>query len=292
MTDNDAVRGMIDNDAVRGMTDMILYAVDSGVATITLNRPDKLNALTPEMLSGFFAAVARAAEDPAAKVIVITGAGRGFCAGLDLGIIGSGAGDRVETHPAHVPEWGDDVGPALARYYSGGWPVLITCRKPTIAAVNGAAFGWGFILSLHCDIRFAAQSALFNATFARIGVPGEKGSAWLLTRHIGQARALDLLYSARRFDGVEAERLGLVNNVLDDDALMPHVTEYARNIATFSAPRALAAMKAQVWTAIDDDYTTAFAAADKEQDIASASADFREAFASYREKRAPVFTGR
>ena len=274
------------------MTDTVLYAVDAGVATITLNRPEKLNALTPEMLTGFFAAVARAAEDTAAKVIVVTGAGRGFSAGLDLGIIGSGAGGRVDTHPAHTPEWGDDVGPALAKYYAGGWPVMITCRKPTIAAVNGAAFGWGFILSLHCDIRFAAKSALFNATFARIGVPGEKGSAWLLTRHIGQARALDLLYSARRFDGVEAERLGLVNAVFDDEALMPHVIDYARNIATFCAPRALAAMKAQVWTALDEDYTTAFAAADKEQDIASASADFREAFASYREKRAPVFTGR
>ena len=272
--------------------DAILYAVEAGVATITLNRPDKLNALTPAMLTAFFAAVARAAEDADAKVIVITGAGRGFSAGLDLGIIGSGAGHRLEAHPPHSPEWGDDVGPALAPYYSGGWPVLITSRKPTIAAINGAAFGWGFILSLHCDIRFAAKSALFNATFARIGVPGEKGSAWLLTRHIGQARAMDLLYTARRFDGAEAERLGLVNAVLDDAALMPHVIDYARNIAAFSAPRALAAMKAQVWTALDEDYTTAFAAADKEQDIASASADFREAFASYREKRVPRFTGR
>ena len=269
----------------------VLYDVAEGVATITLNRPDKLNALTPDMLSAFFAAVARAGADDAAKVIVITGAGRGFSAGLDLSIIGTGAGGRVETHPDTVPQWGDDVGPTLSRHYSGGWPALITCRKPTIAAVNGPAFGWGFILSLHCDIRFAARSALFNATFARIGVPGEKGSAWLLTRLIGQARAMDLLYTARRFDGVEAERLGLVNAVLDDEALMPHVIEYARNIATFSAPRALAAMKAQVWTALDEDYTTAFAAADKEQDIASASADFREAFASYREKRVPKFSG-
>jgi len=273
-------------------TDPVVYSVEAGVALIILNRPEKLNALTPEMLSDFFAAVARAAEDPAAKVIVITGAGRGFSAGLDLGIIGSGAGHRIETHPAHTPEWGDDVGPALAPYYSGGWPVLVTCRKPTIAAINGPAFGWGFILSLHCDIRFASTSALFNATFARIGVPGEKGSAWLLTRLIGQARAMDLLYTARRFDGAEAERLGLVNGVFDDEALMPNVIEYARNIATFSAPRALAAMKAQVWTALDEDYSTAFAAADKEQDIASASADFREAFASYREKRVPKFSGK
>jgi enoyl-CoA hydratase/carnithine racemase len=270
----------------------ILSHTADGVAVITLNRPEKLNALTPAMLGQFFAAVAAASADPAAKVIVVTGAGRSFSAGLDLGLIGQGAGATVETHPDHSPQWGDDVGPALAPYYSGGWPVLITSRKPTIAAVNGPAFGWGFILSLHCDIRFAARSALFNATFARIGVPGEKGSAWLLTRLIGQARALDLLYTARRFDGAEAERLGLVNAVYDDDALLGQVMEYARNIAAYSAPRALAAMKAQVWTALDEDYSTGFAAADHEQDLATKTDDFREAFASYREKRAPNFSGR
>lgn len=270
----------------------ILYDLAEGVATITLNRPDKLNALTPQMLSDFFAAVARAGADPEAKVIVVTGAGRAFSAGLDLAIIGSGAGAGVATHPDTAPQWGDDIGPALAPYYSGGWPTLITCRKPTIAAVNGPAFGWGFILALHCDIRFASASALFNATFARIGVPGEKGSAWLLTRHIGQARAMDLLYTARRFDGAEAKALGLVNDVLADEDLLPHVLEYARNIATFSAPRSLAAMKAQVWTALDEDYTTAFAAADREQEKATHTQDFREAFTSYREKRPPRYTGR
>ena len=269
----------------------VLSHTADGVALITLNRPEKLNALTPAMLSQFFAAVAAASADPAAKVIVVTGAGRSFSAGLDLGLIGQGAGATVITHPDDSPQWGDAVGPALAPYYSGGWPVLITSRKPTIAAVNGPAFGWGFILSLHCDIRFAAKSALFNATIARIGVPGEKGSAWLLTRHIGQARAMDLLYTARRFDGIEAERLGLVNAVYDDAALLPNVMDYARNIAAFSAPRALAAMKAQVWTALDEDYTTAFAAADREQDLATVTNDFREAFASYREKRPPQFSG-
>ncbi len=270
----------------------ILYDLADGVATITLNRPDKLNALTPQMLSDFFAAVAKAGADPDAKVIVVTGAGRGFSAGLDLAIIGGGGSGGVETHPEASPQWGDDIGPALAPYYSGGWPTLITCRKPTIAAINGAAFGWGFILALHCDIRFASTSALFNATFARIGVPGEKGSAWLLTRHIGQAKAMDLLYTARRFDGAEAKALGLVNDVFTDDALLPQVLDYARTIATYSAPRSLAAMKAQVWTALDEDYTTAFAAADLEQHKATNTEDFREAFTSYREKRAPVYKGR
>ena len=271
--------------------DPVLYSSNEGIAAITLNRPEKLNALTPEMLNLFFRKVAQAAADPDVRVIVITGAGRGFSAGLDLGIIGSGAGSAVETPTSPAPQWGDDIGPELKRFFSGGWNGLITSRKPTIAAVNGPAFGWGFILSLHCDLRFAARSALFNATFARLGVPGEKGSAWLLARLIGTARAADLLYSARRIDGAEAERLGLVNAVLEDEALMAHVMAYARAIAANSAPRALAAMKAQIWTAMDDPYDNAFAAADREQDLATRTGDFREGLTSLREKRAPHFKG-
>ena len=272
--------------------DHLLYAVDQGVATITFNRPDKLNALTPAMLTDFFKLVGDASADPAVRVILLTGQGRGFSAGLDLGVIGTGQSSTVITDPGIDPQWDDDIGPAMKRFYSGGWNGLITSRKPTIAAVNGPAFGWGFILSLHCDIRFAARSALFNATFARLGVPGEKNSAWLLTRLIGPARAADLLYTARRFDGEEAAKLGVVNAVLDDDALMEHALEYARNLAVNSAPRALAAMKAQIWTAIDDCYDEAFAASDHEQDIADKTEDFREGVTSLLEKRPPDFQGR
>ena len=272
--------------------DHLLYAVDQGVATITFNRPDKLNALTPAMLTDFFKLVGDASADPAVRVILLTGHGRGFSAGLDLGVIGTGQSSTVITDPGIDPQWDDDIGPAMKRFYSGGWNGLITSRKPTIAAVNGPAFGWGFILSLHCDIRFAARSALFNATFARLGVPGEKNAAWLLTRLIGPARAADLLYTARRFDGEEAAKLGVVNAVLDDDALMEHALEYARNLAVNSAPRSLAAMKAQIWTAIDDCYDDAFAASDHEQDIADKKEDFREGVTSLLEKRTPDFRGR
>ncbi len=273
--------------------DQIGYGVDQGVATITFNRPDKLNALTPSMLQLFLRIVRRAASDPLARVIVVTGEGRGFCAGLDLGVIGSGQSSEANSADETLapPQWGDEVGPDLSRFFSGGWNELITSRKPTIAAINGPAFGWGFILALHCDIRFAARSAIMNATFARLGVPAEKGSGWLLARLIGSARALDLLYSARRIDGVEAERLGVVNAVMADEALMAHVTAYARQIAAHSAPRALAAMKAQVWSALDDPYDVGFADADHEQDLCTRTEDFREGIASYREKRPPNFRG-
>ena len=270
----------------------LLYSVEHGVATIMFNRPHKLNALTPSMLSDFFKLVAQASGDKTVRAILLTGSGRGFCAGLDLEVIGTGQSGNVETNPLATPQWDDTIGPELKRFYTGGWQGLITSRKPTIAAVNGPAFGWGFILSLHCDIRFAARSALFNATFARLGVPGEKNSAWLLTRLSGTARAADLLYTARRFDGVEAERMGVVNAVLDDDILMDHAIEYARSLAQNSAPRSLAAMKAQIWTAIDDCYDDAFAASDREQDIADKTEDFREGVSSLFEKRAPNFQGR
>jgi len=269
----------------------MLYRVEEGVALISFNRPDKLNALTPDMLNHFFELVNQAAQDTAARVILITGEGRGFSAGLDLSVIGTGVSKAtVLTQDASPPkQWGDDIGPDLSRYFSQGWNALITSRKPTIAAVNGAAFGWGLILSLHCDIRFAGESALFNATFARLGVPAEKGIGWLLPRLIGIARAADLLYTARRFDGREAERLGLVNQCLPDAELMPHALAYAKQIAQNAAPRSLAAIKAQIWSAGDDSYDEAFSAADHEQDLAVQTQDFREGIASLREKRSPKF---
>ena len=272
---------------------VLLYRIEDGVAIIAFNRPEKLNALTPDMLKSFFEHVDQAAVDPSVRVILVTGEGRGFSAGLDLSVIGTGVSKTTTLTPPEPvsKQWGDDIGPDLSRYFGNGWNALITSRKPTIAAVNGAAFGWGFILSLHCDIRFAGESALFNATFARLGVPAEKGIGWLLPRLIGIARAADLLYTARRFDGREAERLGLVNQCLPDAELMPHALQYAKQIAQNAAPRSLAAMKAQIWSAGDDCYDQAFQAADREQDLAVQTQDFLEGIGSLREKRSPQFKG-
>jgi enoyl-CoA hydratase/carnithine racemase len=161
----------------------VLYSVEAGVGTITLNRPDKLNALTPVMLGDVFRRVREASADDDVRVILLTGAGRAFCAGLDLSVIGTGASSNglPAAGEGPAPRWGDDIGPALERFYSHGWQDFILSRKPTIAAINGPVFGWGFILSLHCDIRFASRSAIFNATFARLGIPAEKNAGWLLT---------------------------------------------------------------------------------------------------------------
>ena len=274
-------------------SDHILYSVEDGLASITFNRPEKMNALTPDMLARVFECIQTAAADDSVRVMLLSGAGRAFCAGLDLSVIGKGISSDALEQMRSKPDfqWGEDIGPALERFYAHGWGDFVTSRKPIIAAINGPIFGWGFILALHCDIRFAARSALFNATFARLGIPAEKNAAWLMTRLIGPAKAADLLYTARRFDGVEAEALGVVNASFEDTDLMPAAIDYARNIATNSAPRSLASIKAQIWTAIDDPYGEGFKASDIEQDLATQTEDFREGFTSYKEKRGPAFKG-
>jgi enoyl-CoA hydratase/carnithine racemase len=288
-------------------TDPILYTVDKGVATLTLHRPDKMNAITHEMFDLYLARVAEASADPAVRVIIITGSGRGFCAGIDLGfmsraseqqgIAASAIAESLRPVPTAAqagwpaPQWDDSVGPALQKAFGEGWGGLITSRKPTIAAINGPAFGWGLILALLCDVRFAARSAIMNGTFARLGVPGEKGVAWLLSRLIGTARAADLLYTARSIDATEAERLGMVNEVVDDAELATRVATYAAGIAANAAPRSLAAIKAQIWTAQDDCYANAFTEADQEQERCMHTQDFVEAMTSYMQKRPPQFSG-
>lgn len=280
------------------MSTDILYTVAQGVATIAFNRPGKMNAISPAMLDLFFARVADAAADPAVRAIVVTGSGRAFSAGIDLGMAGDMCslttvpGTPTPGADLPPPQWGDVIGPALQRHFSSGWSGLIRSRKPTIAAINGAAFGWGAILALHCDIRFAARSAVMNFTFSRLGVPAEKASAWLLTRLIGPARSADLLYTARSLDMDVAERIGLVNAVYDDAVVLSMAQQYARNLVEHAAPRSLAAIKAQVWMALGESYDAAYLKSDEEQLHCMRSADFREGLTSYMDKRPPAFVGR
>jgi enoyl-CoA hydratase/carnithine racemase len=271
----------------------LLSEVTDGVLRLTLNRPEKLNALTGEMISDLLGAVADGAARTDVRVIVITGAGRGFCAGMDLAIISGRVGGQTNVavpEGAAPPQFGDDVGPPVGLAAHLRFGSFLSTRKPIIAAVNGVAVGFGLAIALHCDIRLAARSASFNTTFARLGVPAEQGVGWLLPRLVGPAVAADLLFAPRKVGADEAQRIGLVNHLLNDEGFDDEVMEYARNIAANSAPRALAVMKAQIWGYQDLSYDEALEDTDREIKINTATADFREAISSYVNKQAPRFT--
>lgn len=253
--------------------DPIEYRVDEGVAVVTLNRPERLNAFTTEMGRAYNEAVRAADGDPEVRVIVVTGAGRGFCAGVDLAMFaGNGAALR-EGDP------GDGLAPE----------VNVTVRKPVIAAVNGAAVGVGFVLMLTADVRFVAEDAKLAASFTRLGLPAEYGSSWLLPRIVGVGNAMDLLLSGRRITGVEAGRIGLANRVLPAADVLGAALEYAADIARHCAPNALAAVKAQLWQGLHGGLDDAMARAQELMTGAFGSADLAEGALAHAERRAPSF---
>lgn len=250
----------------------ILYDVRDRVALITLNRPEKLNAWTPEMSVGYRRALDDATADPSVRAVVLTGAGRGFCAGADIDLLGNlaetgarvGGGDR---EPAQME-------PAVP--------------KPVIAAVNGACAGLGFVRAMFCDVRFAAAGAKFTTAFARRGLVAEYGLSWLLPRLVGMSRSLDILLSGRVFLAEEALSLGLVNRVVDGD-VVEAAMEYARELATYSSPASMADMKRQVWS---DSVGTLAESWERTEQLMLASfdrADLKEGVVSYLEGRAPDF---
>jgi enoyl-CoA hydratase/carnithine racemase len=266
------------------------------VATITLDRPDRLNAFTPAMGRSLRAALARCAADDAVRVIVVTGAGRGFCAGADMGVlqqIQSGAAARATAaEPVEEPLPAEREGLEVAGHYASRFGYLFAVPKPILAAINGPCAGLGFVFTLYCDLRFASLDARFTTSFAQRGLIAEHGIAWLLPRLVGSARALDLLLSARKFDGAEAERIGLVQRAYPTAQLLAETRAYARQLADTVSPRSLAVMKAQIHKAPFQDFNQALSTADAEMARSFQSADFREGLAHYLEKRAPRFTGR
>ena len=252
----------------------VLYDVEERVATITLHRPEKLNAWTVAMESEFRARVAEAEADPEVRAVVVTGAGRGFCAGADMSLLESlAAAGTTQELPQR-------------------FEFLQTMGKPVIAAVNGPAVGLGLILALHCDLRFASQDARFGTAFAKRGLIAEYGMAWMLPRLIGPAYALDLLLSARIADAGEALRMGLVNQLFPAPTFLFDVKAYARRLATEVSPRSMAVMKRQVYQALDQTFSEALSVAEREMLLSLQSEDFREGVAHFLEKRAPDFKGR
>ncbi len=275
----------------------ILYAVQDRIAVITLNRPDKLNAWTAPMQASVKRAIIDAANDDTVRVIVITGAGRGFCAGADMSSlqkIEAGKWDERELARADndVKLAPSNLGPDVSAHYAGRFGYLMSVGKPIIAAINGPCAGIGLVFTLYCDLRFASSEAKFTTAFAQRGLIAEHGISWLLPRLTGTAHALDLLFSARRFTAEEAQRVGLVNRAFAHEHFMANVLEYARQLADTVSPRAMAVMKAQVWKALFQDLNDAIAIGDAEMQKSFATEDFKEGVAHFVEKRVAKFTGR
>ncbi len=247
---------------------------DDGVCTITLDNPTRRNAWNPLMETQYFQALDRAADDEAVRAIVLTGAGTSFCPGLDSQRLEQAAGP---------------VGLRLEGRRSQHYP--LTIPKPMVAAINGACAGIGLVQALVCDVRFMAKGAKLSTAYAKLGIPAEYGLSWLLPRLIGVEWSLDLLLSARRVGGEEAQRIGLVTRVCDDETTLSEAQAYASMLATGSSPRAMAAIRRQVWGDLSRDYTEANVLwFETMQRLNSPdNPDFAEGVGALVDKRAPRF---
>jgi enoyl-CoA hydratase/carnithine racemase len=264
----------------------ILFDVSDRIATITLNRPERLNAWTQVMAGEIRTAMQAADADPDVRAIVLTGAGRGFCAGADmndLADISSAGGLEARPHTPYDPQARADFQHPMT------W--FPTVRTPIIAAVNGPAAGMGLALLLFCDLRFAAESASFVTAFSRRGLIAEHGISWMLPRLVGHSRAMDLLLSSRRVAADEAYRIGLVDRVCPTNELIAETRAYARELAELVSPRSAQVIKRQLWEGLLQDLREAMTVADREMAESLKSADFKEGVAHFLEKRPPKFTG-
>ena len=260
----------------------IVVQVADRVATITLNRPDKLNAWTPTMEAEVRAALDAAAADDAVRAIVLTGAGRGFCAGADM----AGLSARSTGAASAVPDVKRGQGDLEQRY-----SYLLAIPKPVIAAINGAVAGVGLCVALFCDIRFIAASAKLTTAFSRRGLVAEHGSAWMLPRMIGPMNAADLLLSGRVVEAAEVDRLGLAR-ALPVEGFLPAVQRYAHDLANLCSPRSMGIIKRQLQDGWRQGLAEATRAADEELARCRGTEDYREGVAHFVEKRPPAFTGR
>jgi enoyl-CoA hydratase/carnithine racemase len=267
--------------------------VTDRIFTLTLNRPDRLNAWTPVMEGEVLHAIREADADENVRVIVLTGAGRGFCAGADMEMLTGLAGDTqsardyeeqlASTDPSSLSTIRSD----FRKTYS----YLPAISKPIIAALNGPTVGLGLVISLYCDIRFASDQAKFGTAFARRGLIAEHGISWLLPRLVGVSNALDLLYSARIIDAAEALNMGLVTRVFPHASFLEEVRKYARELADLASPRSQRVIKRQVYEALFQGLGEAIDVANGEMIQSFLSEDFKEGVTHFLEKRPPRFTG-
>ncbi|MBI3213065.1 MAG: enoyl-CoA hydratase [Mycobacterium sp.] len=259
----------------------VLYEVrDSGVAVLTFNRPERMNAWGGELAAGFYAGIAAAEADPDVRVIVITGRGRAFCAGADMGGLSTISTVTVESANQ------TDVSALVA----GKHPYFLTqLDKPVVAAINGSIAGMGLSQALMADVRFAAAGAKFTTSFARRGLIAEYGISWILPRLIGWGAATDLLLSGRTFFAEEAAALGLVKEVVPAEQLMERTLAYAEEMAANCAPSSLAVMKRQLYADAGLPLVETSAKAERLMHDSMQRPDFIEGITAFFEKRPPNF---
>src|SRR5436190_14447726 len=264
-------------------TNELLCVVKDGVATITLNRPEARNAMSPDLTAALRQQIKQRGEDPDVGALLITGAGTAFCSGGDVKAMG-GRGPRGQMS---FEERLSD----LRWRQSNLTGALVAVRKPTIAALPGAAAGAGLAIALACDLRIAAKSAFVSTGYARIGLSGDYGIAWLLTRAVGSVRARELMFTAERVDAERCERIGLVNRIVVDDKLQEEAFALAKSLA--EGPRvALRNMKDNLDDALHIDHATALYREAERLVQASRTEDHKEAVRAFVEKRKPKFVGR
>lgn len=262
--------------------DAVLYETSpTGVAVLTLNRPDRLNTWGNDIATAFYASLDRAEEDPAVRAIVLTGRGKAFCAGAQLGSMGTLTESLEKTDEGKLTELVGDRKP----YY------LTTLSKPVIAAINGSCVGIGLTQALMSDVRFAAAGAKFAASFARRGLIAEYGISWILPRLTGWGAALDLLLSGRTFLADEAAELGLVNEVVAPEQLMKRAIDYAEDIAQNCSPASMAVIKRQAYGDAMREVAEATSRAETLLQESLQRGDVIEGITSFLEKRAPNFPG-
>jgi 2-(1,2-epoxy-1,2-dihydrophenyl)acetyl-CoA isomerase len=260
---------------------LILHATDNAVSWITLNRPEAMNALTPDQRDRLVQLLSDASADPDVRAVVITATGRGFCAGADLRGGAARPAERVAGDVARTIRLG------AQRLVAA----VLDCEKPVLAAVNGTAAGIGAHLALACDLVLAAEEARFIEVFVRRGLVPDGGGAYLLPRLIGPQRAKELMFFGDALSAADAERLGLVNRVVPTADLEKTARAWAERLAA-GPTRALALTKHLVNASLDTDRATAFAAEAAAQEINMTTADAQEGVASFVERRAPRFEGR
>ncbi len=252
---------------------VVLTEARGPVLLVTLNRPDRLNAWNDEMEQQYSDILADADDDPDVRAIVVTGAGRGFCAGADMDNLRQVSSSRAGSTNA----------------FSRPRTFPLTIRKPLIAAINGPAAGLGLIEALYCDLRFCVPDAKLTTAFSRRGLVAEYGISWLLPRLVGISSALDLLMSARIVLGSEAHDMGLVDRLVEPDDLVEAAVAYAQDLATHCSPTSMATMKAQVYGDLSATFEDSAVRAQELMSESFAHPDMAEGVASYTEKREPDF---